>query len=984
MIKKVFVLFSLFAVSMSAFAQSTRSHWVDSVFTAMDVNDKVGQLFMVPVSANIDAQAINEIENRIKSHEIGGLIFRDIGPVQQVNLLNHFQSLSDVPLMVAQEAELSTLLDSTIVFPSTVVLGAITNDTLLYQLGALMARQLKLIGVDIVFNPNTKVSEPVIDPNPINNSFGQDKIRVTQKSLALMRGLQDHGTIACARYFPMRSLTVLNVRDDIPALNATPDSIQRYPYNSLIAQGLKGIAPSTAAEEVSIDVNSPVKETNYSSSTLATLYTGDYLRRNMNFSGLTFIDVRKIETTEDKEKDGDAELFAFETGNDVLMYSRDVGPAIRKIKKALKKDDNLENRLDATVRKILEAKFDAGLWEKRKLSADNLLRKLNHPEVRLLNQKLYEAAITVVRNESDVVPVRTLEDKRFAYVSGLADEKSNAFFSYLKKYVHFTQHTLEDRDDQKDLAKELLNTDVIVVGVFPETKQETLDRLSRVVEKLKTKPYIIVCDFGHPSFLAKSHQYNAVITAYSSEAEAVKAVPQVLFGALPGRGRLPYSPSVNFKAGTGVMTPSLSRLAYSVPEEVSMDSYVLQQIDAIAEEAMRIQATPGCQVLVARRGKIVYEKSFGHLTYDTTMKVMPETLYDLASITKVAATLQTGMFMYERGLIDLNKKVSFYLPELKRTNKKDITMLDMLTHQSGLVPFIPMYPQTIKDTTFLPQYYSRIKNDKYPYQVADNLYASQTLKDSVWQWVLKSKMTEKASRTPYTYKYSDLGFLILQRVAEKLMNQPIDEFLAQNLYEPLGAYTLGFTPLTRFNKQVIAPTEDDKIYRRTFVSGTVHDERAAMMGGVAGHAGLFGNATDLGKFGQMLLQEGYYGGTRYYKPETVRVFTAKKFRTSRRGIGWDKPVQSDTNSPTSLYASPATFGHTGFTGTCIWIDPQFDLVYIFLSNRVYPDRNNKLSNANIRSRIQDVIYKSIFSYINQEKPVYTASDFTINAESPRP
>jgi CubicO group peptidase (beta-lactamase class C family) len=371
-------------------------------------------------------------------------------------------------------------------------------------------------------------------------------------------------------------------------------------------------------------------------------------------------------------------------------------------------------------------------------------------------------------------------------------------------------------------------------------------------------------------------------------------------------------------------------------------------------------------VFVARNGKVIYDRSFGSLTYDKEPLVTSETIYDLASLTKVSATLQAVMFMHEKGIIDIYKKASYYLPELKNTNKKDITILEMLTHQAGLAPFIPMWTETVKDTVFLPLYYNRTKDELHPLQVSPNLFASRNIRDSVWTWIGKSKLVDRPVRTPYTYRYSDLGFLIFQRLAEKMLNQPLDEFVYQNLYEPLGAYTTGYKPLERFSAQLIAPTEFDKIYRKANIKGTVHDERAAMMGGVAGHAGLFSNSNDLGKLGQMLLQEGSYGGTRYYKPETIRQFTNKQFDKSRRGLGWDKPIQSDWNSPTSLYASPKTFGHTGFTGTCLWVDPEFNLVYIFLSNRVYPDRSNKLITANIRSRIQDVIYESIFSYCDEE------------------
>ncbi len=250
--------------------------------------------------------------------------------------------------------------------------------------------------------------------------------------------------------------------------------------------------------------------------------------------------------------------------------------------------------------------------------------------------------------------------------------------------------------------------------------------------------------------------------------------------------------------------------------------------------------------------------------------------------------------------------------------------------------------------------------------VAESLYASTSMKDSLWNWIVNAKIREKPARTPYDYRYSDMGFYILQHLAEKMLNQPLEDFLQQNLYEPLGAFTTGYLPLQRFPVGQIAPTEKDQLFRKKLLVGTVHDQGAAMYGGIAGHAGLFSNANDLAKLGQMLLQGGNYGGYQFYKPETVQYFTQKQFDSSRRGLGWDKPVQSDWNSPTSLYASPRTFGHTGFTGTCIWVDPEFNLVYIFLSNRVHPSMtNNKLLNANIRSRIQDVVYQSIFKYCNQ-------------------
>jgi CubicO group peptidase (beta-lactamase class C family) len=500
-----------------------------------------------------------------------------------------------------------------------------------------------------------------------------------------------------------------------------------------------------------------------------------------------------------------------------------------------------------------------------------------------------------------------------------------------------------------------------VIGIYPQTTPEKLTELKKLLELFR-KHHVILCDFGNEEFLRTAAQYPTVITAYTNTLEMLEAMPQVIFGGLTADALLPMKVSDQLQTGTGNIVPAIDRLVYSTPEDAGMDSRLLSKIDSIAKEAIRNMATPGCQVLVARNGKVVYDKSFGYLTYEKKTPVTENTIYDLASLTKVSATLQATMFMYEKGLIDLNKKASFYLPELRNSNKKDITIIDMLTHQAGLAPFIPLWPQTMKDTTFLPQFYSRRRDNVHPFPVAPGLYGSQAMKDSVWSWIIQSKMADKIPRTPYTYRYSDLGLMIMQHIAERVLNQPLDDFLQQNFYEPLGAYTTRFNPTeNQLSVQAIAPTEFDKIYRKKLIAGTVHDERAAMMGGVSGHAGLFSSALDLAKLGQMLLQEGKYGGYQYYKPETVRTFATKMYK-GRRAIGWDRPVQSEWNSPTSLTASPLTYGHTGFTGTCMWIDPEFNLVYIFLSNRVYPDRNTRLISSNIRSRIQEVVYQSIFNY----------------------
>ena len=968
MTKKVFFCIVLLAgANAKILAQSNKNHWVDSVFNALNVEERIGQLFMVTIPAHASSDAVKRIEDDIKSHEIGGVIFQQETPYHQASVAKRLQSESKIPLLVGQEAEwgVGQMVDSTISFPRPLVLGAIKNDSMIYWMGRETARQMKMLGLNLNFGPLADVNNDPDNALISYRSFGENKNRVADKTTAFMTGLQDHGVLACAKHFTVKGLTVVDVQKDFPSVQPSIDSVQVVPYRKLFENNLTGVMPASSSFPLFYDNLKLTKKNGFDAATLSLLFTGNWLKENLGFNGLTFVDLMQVKVITEKTRPGDTELFAFQAGNDILIGPQEIAQAIRKIKKLVKSDQQFENQLSRSVKKILAAKYDAGLSVKQDLNLDNLTLRLNSPEAHLLKQKLYEASVTVLRNDKNTLPVSSLENKQFAYITTDATTSNYDFYTYLTKYINTAYFAINDQTDLPALSTSLANQKVIVVAIFPQTSPSVLDQLSKVLDPLEATCQVIYCDFGNAHFLKTASKFSTLITAYTNTAEVLKAVPQIIFGGLKADGTLPFTPSANLKQGTGIETKAINRLVYSVPEDARMNSKTLTKIEAIVDEAIKIGATPGCQVLVARNGKVIYDRSFGSLTYDKANPVTAGTIYDLASLTKVSATLQTVMFMYERGLIDIYRKVSYYLPELKNTNKKDITILEMLTHQAGLAPFIPMWTETVKDTVYLPLYYSRVKSDRYPLQVSPNLFATLAIRDSVWSWIGKSKLVERPARTPFAYKYSDLGFLIFQRLGERVLNQPLDEFLHQNFYEPLGASTTGFTPLEHFPAQIIAPTEDDKIYRKTMIVGTVHDERAAMMGGIAGHAGLFSNATDLGKLGQMLLQEGQYGGVRYYKAETVRLFTHKQFDKSRRGLGWDKPIQSDWTSPTSLLASPRTFGHTGFTGTCLWVDPEFNLVYIFLSNRVHPDRSNKLNSANIRSRIQDVVYEPIFNYCDE-------------------
>jgi len=685
-----------------------------------------------------------------------------------------------------------------------------------------------------------------------------------------------------------------------------------------------------------------------------------FSRESESIRNLRVGDVQRISVTL-KTKKGDEETQAFTNGNDFLSDPKNIDAAIKSISKATRKNKALADQLDRSVKKILSAKYEVGLATRKFINTNNLFHRLHSIEARLLKQQLVEAAITVVQNSSELIPIQKLDDQKFASIS-VGRESDNEFTFFLSKYVGFEHFTMKSENDTSELLPQLKDKDVIIVALFPSA-DSLAKHVAGQINKLAKTHQIIVCAFGNPGSLSCFENIPTLMVSYLDAPGFPKATAEIIFGGIKAQGKLSIKISDALPEGKGLRINGLHRLSYSSPEAAGMDSRTMEKIESIANEAISMGGTPGCHVLVARDGKIVYEKSFGWLTYEKKIPVSDETIYDLASVTKVSATLQGVMYLQEKGLIDINKKASVYLPELKKSNKEDFTIKDIITHQAGLWPYLPFWSETVKDSAAFKKYYNRTVSVEYPFPVAENLFATKSMKDSLWHWIIKAKVRDKPARSVFDYRYSDMGFYIMQHLNEKLLGQPQEEFLQKNIYQPIGASSLGYLPLRRFPANQIAATEYDTLFRKSLLIGYVHDQGAAMHGGIAGHAGLFSNANDLAKLGQMWLNKGSYGGIRFFKPETIELFTAKQYEDSRRGLGWDKPVLNDASSPTSMYASAKTFGHTGFTGTCIWVDPEFNLVYIFLSNRVHPDMNNtKILNANIRPRIQEVVYQSIFDY----------------------
>jgi CubicO group peptidase (beta-lactamase class C family) len=701
--------------------------------------------------------------------------------------------------------------------------------------------------------------------------------------------------------------------------------------------------------------------------TLSKKAVSNLLKKDLGFDGLIFTDALNMKGASKYFPPGEVDLKALLAGNDVLLFPENVGRAVDLIEKAMQLGNFKQKELDRRVRKILSFKYWSGLDTLKPINTQGLEADLHTMESKALVKKLYISAVTVARNQDKLLPLERLDTLNMASLSiGLG--KGNEYQKLLQNYAPITLFEVGEKATQEEyslLLDRLGKYNLVLVDLHKMTQNRgnnygisasTIQFLNR----LNTRTKVVLALFGNPYSLKNFVEFKNLIVTYEDNETTRQTVPQVIFGALPANGKLPVTADPIFKNGMGLNLRSLERLQYGIPEEVQISSKKLARIDSLVKQIIKDKATPGCQVLVARNNMVVYNKGFGHMSYDSTEPVDEGTLYDLASITKTAATLQAVMYLQERGQIDVNMTAANILPEMHQYDKGDITVEMLLLHQTGMQPFIPFWKRTKQNAWVTDRYYCNTADDWFKLKVSEDRYAMRYMEDSLWKWTLQSERGKKNKLGTYDYKYSDMNFYILKRLVETILEEPIDEFLNKRFYKPLGMHSLLFRPLEKYPPTAIAPTEQDDFFRKTLIRGYVHDQGAAMIGGVGGHAGLFSNANSLAILTQMNLNKGYYGGKQFLLPQTIPYFTRRHSPRNRRGYGWDKPYMWTGDGPTSDKASKETFGHTGFTGTCVWADPKYNLIYIFLSNRVHPDaENNKLAKNNIRPRIHDLIYEAL-------------------------
>ena len=965
-----FTLFC-FIFSLSLIAQESSSpletpdfelqtKWVDSTYNALNLKEKIGQLYMVQVFSNQDQAKKKSILKLIDTNHIGGVIYSNGGPVRQASLNNELQAASRIPLLVGMDAEwgLSMRLDSTYAFPWNMTLGAVKNLDLIRQTGVQIGEHCKRIGVNFNFAPvvdiNTNPKNPIIG----NRSFGEDKEEVTKRALAFMEGMQSVGVLANAKHFPGHGDTSSDSHKTLPTIDFSAeriDSLELYPYKKLISKNLSSVMVAH------LNVPNLDSRPNYPSSLSYPIVT-DLLKEKLGFKGLIFTDALSMKGASNFSDPGEIDLQAFLAGNDVMLMSNDVTQGIAALEKAVVSGIISEERLAHSVKKILRAKFKVGLHEFEPIETANLVADLNRQKDDLLYGELMENAITLVQNKNNNLPLKNLELHKIAYVN-MGDADATPFVNSLKKY---TKVEVVNATNLDALIASLSNYNTVIVGfhksnVNPWKSYEFTDkelvwlyeiaRTNNVILTLFAKPYALN-DFN------TFENFESILMAYQNSPIAQQKAAQIIFGALPAKGSLPVSCGIDFKVGEGLQTNSLNRLTYGLPVSVGMDARRLKKIDSIAKFAISEQMTPGIQLLVARKGKVIYEKSFGYHTYKKSSKVKFNALYDVASLTKILATLPLLMELVDSGVIGLDSTLGELLPSYKDTNKDAITIQEMLSHFAQLKPWIPFYISTLDSVTQKPnpKFYKTKSSKKFPIKINERLYLRKDFRDSIQNKIIASELLQEKK-----YRYSDLPYYIIKLIIEKHYDLPLDALVQQHFYKSLGANFTTYKPLEKFNKFQIIPTEIDDYFRYDTVHGYVHDMGAAMQDGVGGHAGLFSNANDVAKLMQMYLQEGVYGGKRYFSPNTFNTFNTCHYcdEENRRGIGFDKP-QLEEEGPTCGCLSMTSFGHSGFTGTYAWADPEEEIVYVFLANRTYQESDmNRLSKGNIRTDIQRLIYESI-------------------------
>lgn len=954
-------------VSAQKTSQLPAQQWVDSIFRTLSEDQKIAQLMVIRSSSIQNGRPVfydKEVEALIRKYNIGSICLFQGGPVQHALRVNHFQSIAKTPILVTIDGEwgLGMRFDSVQTLPRQMMLGAMQNASLMYEYGKVVADQCRRSGIQVNYAPVVDVNNNPDNPVINDRSFGEDKYKVTDFATRYMKGMQDHGVMASAKHFPGHGDVAVDSHYDLPVIHKSRqqlDSLELYPFQRLIDSGVA----SVMVAHLSIPA---IDKTPNLPTSLSVNNVTHLLREQLGFQGLTFTDALEMQGVAKFYPKGEAAAMALIAGNDMLCLPGDVPGSIAAIKKAIKKKKLNWKDLNNRVKKVLLAKYQYGLSNWQPVETSRLTEDLNK-EVAGLRRRVAEEAITLVRNENRALfPLTPGTSRRVAYV-GIGLKKDNKFAARMR--ADYDAHTYyfdysKNREKAEALLQVLKNDyDVVVLGFHgynrvPARNFGISEAAVYLAGQIQQQQETVTLFFGNPYAIRNSCSGKVLLAAYEDDPITQEVAADMLNGKFTPKGKLPVTVCENLTYGTGITQGRL--LAQTWSAQVKLDPNKLAVIDSICQDAIAQKAIPGCVVLVARDGKIAYERSFGTYTYQDATPVYCETQYDLASVTKIMATTLSVMKLYDEGHLDIHKRIGDYLPWTRGSDKAGIMLKDLLMHEGGLKSWIPFYRETIDSVDGSPNgaIYAYRQDSLFSVRVAENLYLRSDWNDTMYARILQSELGPRGK-----YIYSDNDFIFLGKIVEAITGKTLDQYTRETFYDPLGLAATGFTPRKRFPASYTAPTEEETIFRKQLIQGDVHDPGAAMFGGVAGHAGLFSNAYELAVLSQLLLNKGTLNGIQYFKPATVNLFTAYNTKNSRRGLGFDKPEKDNADRKEPYPASmvtPETFGHTGFTGTCVWIDPKHNLTYIFLSNRVNNNGDpNRFLKMSVRPKVHDAIYRAM-------------------------
>jgi beta-N-acetylhexosaminidase len=971
-----FLIAALFFISAKSFSQNSLAQiWADSVYKTLSDEERIAQLMVVRLSAYNAATKTaifydKQVADLIKQYNVGGICVFQGSPVKQANIINALQALAKTPLLMCIDAEWGVgmrMIDSVLPLPRQMMLGAMQDANIMYEYGKIVAEQCKRVGLQVNYAPVVDVNNNPNNPVINDRSFGEDKYKVALFGIQYMKGMQDNGVMACAKHFPGHGDVSVDSHYDLPVINKTMaqlDSLELYPFREIFNSGI-GSAMVAHLSIPAID-NTANKPTSISKNNVT-----DLLRNQLGFQGLTFTDALEMQGVKKYFPDGAASVESLIAGNDMLCLPGDVPLAIAKIKAAVKNNKLSWADIEMHCKKVLLAKYQYGLTTLQPINTENLTNDLNS-KVAAMRKLVAENALTVLQKTDDVffplpAPAKPVA-KDVVYVS-IGASSDNAFAKRMRNdykadvfYFNYNQDAARILSMVALIKKRYKK---VVIGIHnysrvPANNFGISKSAIDLVTQLQQQTTAVTFVFGNPYAIKNWCGAKNIIACYEDDGIIQNTAIDLLQGKITAKGKLPVTVCEGYKYGSGIVSAGFF-LPRINPDEADIDPVKLSSIDSIAYDAIAKGATPGCVVLVVKNGMIAYHKAYGNYTYDKAEPVQLESIYDMASVTKICATTISVMKLYDEGKIDLKKKLGDYLPWVKGSNKENLLIENILLHQAGLIAYIPFYKETI-DSTGVPlaKFYAFKQNDSFNIRVAENLFMRNDWRDTLYQRILQSNLGQTGK-----YIYSDNDFIFLGKIVEAVSGMPLNEYAQKEFYSPLGLTTSGFKPGNRFTLNRIIPTEQEKNFRLQLLRGDVHDPGAAMFGGVSGHAGLFSNAYDLAVIMQMLLNGGTFNGKNYLHKETVQLFTSYHSKISRRGYGFDKPEKDNATRPEPypcLSASPQTFGHTGYTGTCVWADPANKLIFIFLSNRVNPeggDVNRKLLNMNVRPKIHEAIYKAM-------------------------